>query len=260
MRPIMQTLPKAMPSVATPDELLAFCKELANKKGTGFLLTGGCTPEAKVPLKKYLASIKQIKNETGLLIAAHTGLVNTKEAKAIKEAGVDSICVDVVGSPETTQEIYGLRITPDQYRETLLALKDAGFKNISPHVCVGLHNGMLKHELAALELIHSTIKPSNLVITGLTNVVGTPLEKTKINPLDYAYIVSIARIMFPRTTISLGCARGKGTIRSEIDRLCAGVTNNIAIPTQTAYKDAQKRGLTINEYKSCCCFLSEDLK
>ena len=112
----------------------------------------------------------------------------------------------------------------------------------------------------AVELIYSTIKPSNLVLTGLTNVVGTPMEKIRINPQDYAYIASITRIMFPRTTISLGCARGKGTIRSEIDGLCTGIANNIAIPTQKSYKEAKKRKLTINEYKSCCCFLSEDLR
>jgi uncharacterized radical SAM superfamily protein len=123
-----------------------------------------------------------------------------------------------------------------------------------------LHNGQLFHELAALELVHSTIKPKNLVITGLTNVVGTPMEKTKIKPEDYAYILSVARIMFPKTIISLGCARGKGLIRSEIDRLCTCIANNVAIPTRASYIKAKKHNLKINEYKSCCCFLSEDLK
>lgn len=243
----------------TPKKLYETCIKLNNKKTKGILLTGGCDRKAKVPLKKFLPTIKKIKKETNLLIAAHTGLINEKEAREIKKSGIDCVCIDVVGSPETTKEIYGIEITPKQYKKTLAALEKAKIKNISPHICVGLHYGKLRHEKKALEII-SSIKPTNIILTGLTDQTNTPMEGIKISPQDFLQIAKETRKKFPDTPISLGCARGKGRIREEIDRLCIKIADNIAVPTKTAYIEARKNNLKINEYNTCCSFLPEEIK
>jgi len=248
-----------LPPAKTPQDLLETCISLWKKGAAGVLITGGCTAEGKVPLAGFLGAVKKIKQETRMKVIVHTGLVDYGEAREIKEAGIDGVCVDVVGSPETTREIYNIEIAPYDYLRTLKALQEAGIRNISPHVCVGLHFGRLHHELAALEII-SSIKPSNVVIIGLTDIVGTPMEDIKINPHDFLKVLCNARLMFPESYVSLGCARGKGCIREEIDRLSvrAGV-NNIALPTQAAYDEARKLGLTIREHKACCALLPEEL-
>ena len=248
-----------LPGAQTPVALKRACLEAHSHGAKGVLLTGGCTKDAKVLLHGFLAVIKEIKEETGMLLIAHTGISDEKEAREIKEAGIDGVCLDVVGSQETTEEIYGLKLTPQMYRDTLIAYEKAGIKNISPHVCVGLHYGQLRHEESALNII-SCIKPSNIVLTGLTDQEGTPMQGVKIDPDDFIRILCLARKKFPNTYISLGCARGKGEIRSKIDRMAvsAGV-NNIALPTKAAYEEAERMGLKINEYSACCALLPEQL-
>ena len=116
------------------------------------------------------------------------------------------------------------------------------------------------HELNALEII-SHIEPSNVVIIGLTNLVGTSMKDIRINPPDLIKILCLARIKFPGSYISLGCARGKGEIRAEIDKLAvqAGV-NNVAVPTQSAYKEAKKLNLEIRKFNGCCALLPDQLE
>ncbi len=254
-RKLIERLPPAI----TSEELKRTCIKAASHGAKGVLLTGGCTAEAKVPIYDFLQTIKEIKEETNLLVIAHTGIADLEEARQIKEAGIDGVCLDVVGSEETTEEIYGIRITPKMYKETLTAFEKAGIGNITPHVCVGLHYGRLHHEIKALDLI-SCIKPSNIVITGLTDLEETPMTGIKISPVDFMSVVCLARRKFPDTYISLGCARGKGVIRSEIDRMGvdAGV-NSIAVPTRAAYEEATRLGLKINEYSACCALLPEQL-
>ena len=248
-----------LPGAATPLALKRACLEAHSHGAKGVLLTGGCTKDAKVPLRDFLAVIKEIKEETGMILIAHTGISDEKEAREIKEACIDGVCLDVVGSEETTEEIYGIRITPQMYKDTLIAYEKAGIKNISPHVCVGLHHGRILHEAAALDII-SCIKPSNIVLTGLTDQEGTPMQGVKIDPEDFIRVLCLARRKFPNTYISLGCARGKGEIRSKIDRMAvsAGV-NNLAVPTKAAYEEAERMGLKVNEYSACCALLPEQL-
>ncbi|MEA3255247.1 MAG: radical SAM protein [Candidatus Altiarchaeota archaeon] len=244
----------------TPEELIKTCLRLHEQGSTGVLITGGCTREGKVPLNRFLDAIQEVKDKTDLILIAHTGIMDYGEAKSLNEAGIDGVCVDIVGSEETTREIYGIELYPEDYQKTLKAFERAGIKNISPHVCVGLHYGELMHEINALNII-SCIKPSNVVIIGLTNLMGTPMEDVRIKPGDLIRILCLARIMFPESYVSLGCARGKGEVRSEIDKLAvqAGV-NNIAVPTPEAYREAERLNLTIREFKACCALLPEQLR
>ena len=249
-----------LPPATTPEKLKSACLNADSQGAKGVLLTGGCTADAKVPIYGFLQTIKEIKEETNLLVIAHTGIADLREARQIKESGIDGVCLDVVGSEETTEEIYGIKITPRMYEETLIAFEKAGIGNITPHVCVGLHYGRLRHEMKALDLI-SCIKPANIVITGLTDLQETPMDGIKISPVDFIRVVCVARRKFPDTYISLGCARGKGVIRSEID--CMGVdagVNSIAVPTKAAYVEADLLGLKINEYSACCALLPEQLR
>ncbi len=244
----------------TPRDLVDTCMKFYEQGSRGVLITGGCTSEGTVPLNNFLDAICEIKEKTKLILFAHTGIIDYAEAKSLREAGIDGVCVDVVGSEETTKEIYGIELYPEDYRKTLKALKRSGIKNISPHICVGLHYGRLKHELNALEIV-SHIKPSNVVIIGLTNILGTPMEHIRIKPEDVIRILCLARLRFPESYMSLGCARGKGSIRADIDKLAvhAGV-NNIATPTPSAYREAKKLGLEIREYRACCAVLPEQLE
>lgn len=244
----------------TPRDLVDACMKFYGQGSGGVLITGGCTSEGTVPLNNFLDAISEIKEKTKLILFAHTGIMDYAEAKSLREAGIDGVCVDIVGSEETTREIYGIELYPEDYRKTLKAFERSGIKNISPHICVGLHYGKLKHELNALEIV-SCIKPSNVVVIGLTNLKGTPMEHIKIKPEDVIRILCLARLRFPGSYISLGCARGKGSVRADIDKLAVHTgVNNIATPTPSAYREADKLDLEIREYRACCAVLPEQLE
>ncbi|OYT27491.1 MAG: hypothetical protein B6U97_01280 [Candidatus Altiarchaeales archaeon ex4484_96] len=226
---------------------------------TGVLITGGCDLEGRVPLDNYLDAIREIKNETNLVLIAHTGLIDYEAARDLRKSGVEGVCVDVVGSEKVTAEIYGVPFKPMDYINTLKSLERARLDNISPHICVGLFYGKLSHEFKALDIV-SVIKPSNVVIIGLMNLDGSMMEDVRIKAADVGRVLAQARIKYQKTFISLGCARGKGEVRAKIDEYaCEAGVNNIALPTPRAYVKARELGLKINEYKSCCSVLPSRL-
>jgi uncharacterized radical SAM superfamily protein len=248
---------KTMISATTPQRLIDVCRRLSEQGSKGCLISGGCLPDGSLPLEKFLDSIAQIKKEYDLTIAIHTGIITQKVANGLKEAGVDSVLIDIIGSDDTIKEIYKLNITVKNYEASLKALHDSEI-NFVPHVIVGLHYGKLKGELTALDMI-SQYNPRALVIIALTPLRNTLLRG--INPpppKDIAKILSTARIMFPDIPLALGCMRPTGKHRTETDKLAlaAGV-NAIAFPDEIIIEYAKVSGLKIEFLPVCCSQIYE---
>lgn len=242
-----------------PEKLLWVCKNLHANHAPGVLLSGGSRNDGTVPLDEFAGTIRRIKKETGLIISAHTGPVDYEKAKILVEAGLDIALLDVVGSAETTHNVYGVDITPDDYSNTLAALNAAGIPNISPHICVGLHFGKLKGEAKALELV-SHAKVSTIAI-----VVCIPTKETAMagflpsSPEDVAKVISIANLMFPNTPVSLGCVRPGKEYRSNIDEMAikAGI-GKLSIPSARSLEIIRSQGLIIKPYNDVmCCSVDE---
>jgi len=249
-----------MYSATTPERLYELCAQLKQKEALGCLISGGCLPDGSVPLKNFTNIIEKIKRELGLTIIVHTGIIDFKTAKKLRNAGVDAALIDVIGSDKTIEEIYNLNITVEAYEVSLRALHDAGIAFV-PHVIVGLHYGKLRGELHALKMI-SKYEPSALVIIAFMPIHGTEMEKvTPPKPVDIAKVIATARLMFPETPLALGCMRPKGKHRIKTDILAikAGV-NAIAFPTEQAIKTAEKLGHDIAFSSLCCSQTYTDMK
>ena len=239
------------------ERLFKVCKALHSKGVSGVLLSGGSRNNGTVPLDEYADTIAKIKKETGLIISAHTGPIDYETAKILKDAGLDIALLDVVGSAETTREVYGVEIKPGDYLNTLQALERAGIPNISPHICVGLHFGKLRGEAKALELV-SKVKVSTVAIVVLIPTEGTEMAKVPSpSPSDVAKVIAIANLMLPNTPVSLGCVRPGKTYRAKIDEMAirTGV-NGLAIPTEKSMKVAKSLGLKVQSHNEvmCCCW------
>jgi uncharacterized radical SAM superfamily protein len=235
-----------------PQTLINKCIRLEKNGAKGILISGGCLPDFTVPIEKFADAIKLVKKKTRLLIIAHTGLLNEKRAKILSRSKLDGVAIDIVGSSETTKAIYGVKIQKKKYIETLNAVKKAHFQIVSPHICVGLHFGKLLGELEALRIV-SAINPTTIVLTVLMPLADTSMREYLVKPLDVAKVIALAKIMFPNTPITLGCARSKGVNREKIEEIAisAGITN-IAMPTRRAYETAKSYGLKIKNYGACC--------
>jgi uncharacterized radical SAM superfamily protein len=236
----------------SPEELFDLCTKLKQDGAEGCLVSGGCLPDGSVPLERFVGALGRIKQELGLTVFVHTGIVNFETADSLKQARVDAALIDVIGSAETIKKIHNLKITPKDYANSLKALDKAKLPFV-PHVIVGLNEGRLDGELEALKMI-SHVKPSALVIIAFMPIHDTDMANTKPpKPLDIAKVTAIARLMFPETPLILGCMRPKGAERGATDVLAlkAGV-NAVAFPSEDAIEYAQNEHFQFS-FSSFCC-------
>jgi uncharacterized radical SAM superfamily protein len=243
---------KTMYPATTPEKLFALATKLKRQGTSGCLISGGCTPNGSVPLEPFIPIITKIKRELGLTVFVHTGIIDPATALTLKRAGVDAALIDVIGSDETIKKISGLNATAKDYAVSLNAMRTAGL-NIVPHVIVGLHDGKLKGELEALKTV-ATTEPSALVVIAFMPIHGTAMAKVKpTQPADIAKVCAIARLMFPKTPLVLGCMRPKGKSRAETDILAlkAGV-DGIAFPSEEALEYAKQQGYATSFSSQCC--------
>jgi len=224
----------------SPEKLEEVARRIARGGAIGMLVTGGCDVNGKVPTATVAESIRRVKQETDLIMIAHTGFITPDEACALADAGLDGIAFDVVGDAGTVERVYGINATEDDYLQSLKSISDAGI-DIFPHVCVGLDFGRLCGELRALELI-SEIDPTTVVITGLMPIAGTPMSSVKPDPYDFA-----------------GCAHSSGRDRELIEMLAleCGVLR-IALPTPGFVRHAEAEGYDIAYFGTCCGVLPRD--
>jgi len=253
---VLQTMHPAL----SEKELFDLCLKLKQDGAKGCLVSGGCLPDGSVPLRGFVNVFKRIKQELGLTLFIHSGIINLETAVSLKGAGVDAVLIDVIGSVETIKKICNLSVTVEDYSKSLKALDSAGL-NFVPHVIVGLNEGGLDGELEALKMVKA-VKPSAIVIIAFMPIYGTAMAKTMTpKPIDIAKVALIARLLFPETPLVLGCMRPKGPVRGEIDVLALKVgVDAIAFPSEEAVEYAQNVGFEVSFSSYCCAQLYLDAK
>jgi len=243
----------------TPDDLFNMCSIFKQSGAVGCLISGGCLSDGFVPLKPFVAAIARVKHELGLTVFVHTGIIIDLDlAILLKNAAVDAVLIDIIGSQETIDKVYRLNVTVSDCAKSLDVLQKVGL-NFVPHVIVGLNEGKLDGEYAALQMISHTT-PSAVVIIAFMPLFGTEMTHVKPpQPYDIARVVALTRIMFPQTPITLGCMRPKGKLRGVIDVLAlkSGV-DAIAFPSQEAIDFAQAQGWPISLSSYCCAKIFTD--
>jgi uncharacterized radical SAM superfamily protein len=246
-----------MQPAITPKDLFDVCSNFKQSGAVGCLISGGCLSDGSVPLKPFVTEITRVKRELNLTVFVHTGLVDLETAMLLKQSAVDAVLIDVIGSQEIINKIYGLTVTVDDYAKSLDALQQAGL-NFVPHVIVGLNEGKLDDgEFVALQMI-SKATPSAVVILAFMPLRGTKMATVKPpNPYDVARVVASARVMFPQIPLVLGCMRPKDKRCITIDVLAskAGV-NAIAFPSQQVidFVEAQNWTVSFSPYCSAKIF------
>jgi uncharacterized radical SAM superfamily protein len=245
---VLETMHPAL----SPTELFTLGVNLKENGAKGVLVSGGCLPDGSVPLDGFVEVLGRLKRELGLTVFVHTGMIGAESAFLLKKAGVDAALIDVIGSEETLQRTFNLKIGVKDYVNSLRALTQAEL-NVVPHVILGLNGGRLGGEFKALQIIAENAKPSAVVVIAFMPIHGTEMvQTTPPQPIDIAKVAASARLMFPQTPLVLGCMRPKGKLRSETDVsvLKAGV-DGVAFPSEEAIEYAKKTHKIA--YSSCCC-------
>jgi len=240
-----------MPNVSTPEKLREFCLNHEKNEGVGLLISGGSTKQGRVPLKPFLDTMRWVKDHTSLILNLHTGMLNKEEAEAVAATGVDIVSVDLIGSDETLNIVYGLDASVSDYGATLGYLVDYG-ANVAPHICVGLHYGEVKGERKALEMA-AEVKPETVVFISLIPTVDTPMDDVPPPSVEtVAGLISEAAILCRGSEISLGCMRSRG-YKTELDwQAIEAGASRIALASRRTEKRAELAGYNIEKFDGCC--------
>ncbi|MDR0372074.1 MAG: radical SAM protein [Nitrososphaerota archaeon] len=247
---VLQTMHPAL----SPQELFDLGMRLKMEGVRGVLVSGGCRLDGSVPLEGFVSVLGQFKRELGFSVFVHTGIIGTETAVRLKQAGVDAVLIDIIGSQRTIQKIFNLKISLKAYADSLSTLQKARLK-VVPHVIVGLNDGELEGEYHAFRIIKETLNPAAVVIIAFMPLRGTDMAQTSPpQPLDIAKAIATARVMFPQTPLALGCMRPKGRHRAQTDVLAlkAGV-DAVAFPSEEAIEYIKKRGEYKTAFSAWCC-------
>jgi uncharacterized radical SAM superfamily protein len=241
-----------MISVRADEDLFALAQRLRREGSEGLLVSGGSTRSGGVPLLPHLRHVRRIREELGMRVIVHSGVVSPRLAAGLADAGVDGVMLDIIGADETIRDVYHLDLTVADMDRSLRLLATEGLR-IIPHIVLGLHYGRFLGEYRALEL--ATRYPvSTLILVVLVPLVGTPMAHIPPPPADQvASFFAAARLAAPATTINLGCARPLGRVKSELDQAAIDLgLNGIAYPADGAISYALSRGLTPRLFEYCC--------
>jgi uncharacterized radical SAM superfamily protein len=251
---------EGMKDLSNKEDLKNFLYMHYENNGVGVLISGGCDPDGAVPLHDFINIIREIKQNTKLLINVHTGLLSAQTAKALADAKVDIISFDITMDENAISEIYHLNKSIDDYKNALKVLKEYNL-NVVPHLCVGLYYGRIHEELAALRYLkESGLNPSLIVIIALIPPKVKNMMFKEPTPIEIAKIIAIARFLFPQTEISLGCMRPKAGIKIEIEKcaLKAGITR-IELPSKKILKWLKNINPEIQfQFFSACCAIPKE--
>jgi uncharacterized radical SAM superfamily protein len=250
---------KGMAATVTPDALYEACRQVKDRGGHGVLISGGSDSKGHVPLDRFTGIIRKVKNELGLMVVVHTGLVTAATAAELGSTGIDAAMLDIIGSRQVAKAIYHLEDGPAQMGASLDLLKAQGIP-IAPHVLVGLDYSRYSGELEALHMIASRDVDA-VVIIALSPLRGTAMAGVAPpSPDTIGRILTVARLGMEKTPLLLGCARPIGAHKAESDTYAirSGV-NGIAYVSQQGVDFARAEGLAPVFRDTCCSLAPMDL-
>ncbi len=232
--------------------LFDLCKGLAAQGAHGALISGGCDRRGRVPLLPHMADMMRVRDELGMTLRVHPGLVEETVAAGLGRVGVDGAMLDIIGAEETIREVYYLDVAVTEYERSLERLARHGVPAV-PHIVLGLHFGRFRGEESALEIIARYPRKAAVLVV-LQPLYGTAMANTAPPPVEeIGAFFHLARGRLHDTPLFLGCARPLGPMKREIDRLAvdAGL-DGIAYPAEGIVAYAASRGRPAAFHNACC--------
>ncbi|MCP4458637.1 MAG: radical SAM protein [Cytophagales bacterium] len=238
--------------VNNKEGLFELCRKLKEKGTETVLVSGGSMKNGQVPFMKHIEDIKRVREELGMKIMMHTGVVDEAMAKGLKDAGVDGVALDIIGAQETIKDVYHMDASVEDFDQSMKLLTDYGL-SIRPHIILGLHFGKFLGEYAALDLIKK-YNIGALILVILVPMHDTPMQNEKPpSTEEVETFFQKARIAMPDTKILIGCARPGGEYKEIVDKAAidAGL-NGIAYPAEGIIEYSRTKGLNPEFYEHAC--------
>ena len=199
-----------------PDEVLAAARAAQAAGASRFCMGAAWREPNDRDLEKVAVLVREVRG-LGLETCATLGMLEPRQAAALKDAGLDYYNHNLDSAPDFYNTIIGTRDYQDRL-DTLQHVRAAGIK-----VCCGGIVGMgetraqragLIAQLAALDP-----QPESVPINNLVRVGGTPLAgQEPVDPFEVVRMVAAARITMPRARVRLSA--GRRELGDGIQALC----------------------------------------
>lgn len=230
----------------SPERLEKILQTLSGRGVRGALISGGFTREGKLPVKRYLATIKKYSRK--MVFSMHTLAVSREEARLLRDSGIKIVDFPLTLDPVVLGEVRKLKgFKAEDLLMSLQNLLEEGPPHIVPHILIGERYGKIVYEREAIDLA------SELDIRIVVFLVVYPYPGTSfqaINPPSGNEILSILRYARKKldSEIALGCMRPP-EVKRRVDDIAIReqlVDRVVAPLSSTAEK------YEAGKYKSCC--------
>jgi len=244
---------KGMLHVKTPAELFSTARMLRQHGARGLLVSGGFTPDGRLPIRAFVNTIRRIKLELDMVVSVHIGLPREEDVTTLRRAGVDIVDFELPVSDHVVKRLMGLRnATVNDFEKTLGQLYAEGPDYIAPHVITGLPGTSLDDVRETFRKIEEH-DPYLTVILVFMPTPGTPLKHMPPpSPSVVFKTFTLARKTLS-SEIALGCMRprvGHGQLEQIL--LKEGLADRIAMPPRAMHDKL--------EIIHACCSLPDTLK
>lgn len=156
-------------------------------------------------IEKVADMVRDIKS-LGMEACCTLGMLNSDQARALKEAGLDYYNHNLDTAPET----YGNIITTRDYQDrldTLGHVRDAGLSVCSGGI-VGMGENRRDRAGLVAQLANLEPHPESVPINELVQVEGTPLHGTEaLDAFEFVRTIAVARITMPTARVRLSAGR-----------------------------------------------------
>lgn len=187
------------------EEVLAAAKEAKANGASRFCMGAAWKTPKERDMPKLTQMIKEV-GALGLETCITLGSLNTEQAHALSEAGLDYYNHNL----DTSPDFYGTIITTRTYQDrldTLQRVRDEGMRVCSGGI-IGMGESRLQRAALITQLANMSPHPESVPINNLVPIKGTPLaDVAPLDPLEFVRTIAVAKITMPAARVRLSAGR-----------------------------------------------------
>ncbi|MEM3403003.1 MAG: radical SAM protein [Nitrososphaeria archaeon] len=237
----------------TPELFYQVVKSLKQRSAKGILVSGGFDKDGVLPVKPFLPVIRRIKEELGLLVSVHSGLVNKEMACLLRESKVDIVDFQLVVDSIVIKELQGLKRGSLDYIRSLDVLMKYGPSYIAPHIPIGFRGDDATTEKEAVDLAKD-YNPYLLTVLFFIPTSTPPIQPSIPKLEKLLNFLRYARSSKYETAI--GCMRPPKMKRSlDVYAIEERLVDRVAVPDLVVAKKFNMKVI-----RACCSLPNEYLR
>ncbi|MDE2139811.1 MAG: biotin synthase BioB [Gammaproteobacteria bacterium] len=189
------------------EDVVAQARSARDSGATRFCMGAAYRSPRDQDLDHIIDMVKEVR-ALGMETCATLGMLTPQQAQRLADAGLDYYNHNI----DTSEDYYGKIIRTRTFQDRLDTL--AAVRATGMHVCCGGIIGLGESVTDRAKMLHTLATlpehPESVPVNQLVKVPGTPLDHAaSVDPLDFVRVISVARILMPRSHVRLSAGRAQ---------------------------------------------------